>query len=368
MKPTALKKLVYTIIRVMAIILLVLAMVIATMTYSVAPSLGPEAQEFFYKIYLYFENYFRAITVVIGCALTWWLLSRTRRAASPQYKRTLIAFSVVVMIVLVLFPLITGYYDLYSALMPFPWSTLPFQLADNGNFFNHPFESFHGIDGGFFILLVYVLYQAMVYGGTLFLGRRWQCSMLCLLNGCHAESMGIALPLVAHHPKRKESKQVRPALVKALRIFQLVLFGVNLLLVAAWVVLLVARPQGISRDTLIQIERIKYLSVELTLMMGLWLVISARGYCYYCPAGFALGIVGNFVGQRIETNLTHCTQCGACNDACKLSIDIQGFALRKEPVRALQCVGCTLCVSACPTKNLKYTTHFLSWQESRKTK
>ena len=94
----------------------------------------------------------------------------------------------------------------------------------------------------------------------------------------------------------------------------IILFSANLVLIAAWVLVLTLDSAFLSRSSLISAERIKYLSVELTLLMLLWVFIGGRGYCFYCPAGFFLGIAGNAVGKRIETHLTRCTNCGACDD------------------------------------------------------
>ena len=91
----------------------------------------------------------------------------------------------------------------------------------------------------------------------------------------------------------------------------------------------------------------------------LWIFMSPRGYCNYCPAGTILGLVARLSGQRIETGLSKCTGCGLCNKACPMNIDIREMALNSEAVRDINCVGCGRCVEACPTNNLQYTSNFL---------
>jgi polyferredoxin len=354
------KKFIPIILKTLAILLVVFGMAIAALTQGFSEQLTPQMQERMYDIYMWYEHYFRALTVIIGAFLTYSFVKISRKTVSRLRKNSLISLSVVSLIFLILFPLISGYYELYNAWMPFPWSTLPLQLIDSGTFFGSHFENFHGIDGAAFLLWAYLFYQAIVFGGTIVLGRRWQCSMLCLMNGIHAETLGEALPFITHNKKNPASKRIHPRVRWILRKLQIILFSANLLLITAWILAVTTEPEFLNQNALIAAELIKYMALELTLLMLLWIFIGGRGYCFYCPAGFGLGIVGNVFGQKIETGLTRCNQCGACDDACKLSIDISARAREKKPVKALQCVGCGLCVEACPTNNLQYTTFFLS--------
>ena len=354
-------------LKTLTLLLIVFGMAIAGIAQGFGDRLSPRAAGLMHDLYMWFEHYFRALTVILGAFLTYALVKASRKTVSRLRKNSLMSLSIVSLVFLILLPLITGYYELYNAWMPFPWSTLPLQLFDSGSFFEMHFEDFRGIDGAVFLMGAYLFYQAIVFGGTFFLGRRWQCSMLCLMNGVHAESLGEALPFITHNKKKPQSKRIHPRVRWVLRKLQILLLCANLALIAAWVLVLTIDPSFLSRSSLISAERIKYLSVELTLLMLLWVFIGGRGYCFYCPAGFFLGIVGNAAGQRIETDLTRCTGCGACDDACKLSIDISARAREGIPVKALQCVGCGLCVEACPTKNLRYSTGFLRYIRTRNT-
>ncbi|MFP4564589.1 MAG: 4Fe-4S binding protein [Spirochaetia bacterium] len=360
------RRLIPALLKTLTLLLIVFGMVIAAIAQGFGDQLSPRTAGLMHDIYMWYEHYFRALTVILGAFLTYALVKGSRKTVSRLRKNSLISLSIVSFVFLILFPLFTGYYELYNGLMPFPWSTLPLQLVDSGSFFEMHFGDFFGIDGGTFLLGGYLIYQAVVFGGTFFLGRRWQCGMLCLMNGVHAETLGEALPFVTHNKKKPQSKRIRPRVRWVLRKLQIVLLIANLALIAAWILVLTIEPAFLNRSSLISAERIKYLSVELTLLMLLWVFIGGRGYCFYCPAGLFLGIVGNAAGQRIETNLTRCIDCGACDEACKLSIDISARAREGKPVKALQCVGCGLCVEACPTNNLRYSTGFLRYTRNRK--
>jgi polyferredoxin len=172
--------------------------------------------------------------------------------------------------------------------------------------------------------------------------------------------MGVALPLIPHNKKRPQSKQIKPFLRKTLRVVQCFLFSLNTLLVLLWALFTFFGILLIPIKPLIIIEVVKYLSMELVLLMLLWLFIGGRGYCYYCPAGTLLGLIGRGVGQRIETNLTHCTNCNVCNDACKMSNDIISAVNKNVPLKTIHCTGCGACIDSCPTHNLQYSTNFLS--------
>lgn len=346
-------------IRVTAVVLFVMATLIAVGTYGLSGLFSEQIRDLFHTVYMWFEYFFRAATVFLGAFLTYRFVKKTRGEAGVNRKATLIGFSLSSFVFLVIWPLATGYWHMYYVMMPFPWSTLPLQLADSGTFFAEEIPGYRGIDSVTFLLWGYMIFQAIVLAGTVFLGRKWQCSMVCVMNGCHAETLGEGLPFIVHN-RRPDSKQISPGSRRFLRVLQAVLFAVNLLLILFWSILLAGGRSPVSRDLLVQFELIKYIALELTMLMLLWFIIGGRGYCYYCPAGFAVGIVSYLCGQRIETGLTHCTACGLCNDQCKLSIDIRAMAVKKRPVRSLHCVGCGLCADACPTGNLRYTTHLLS--------
>ena len=353
------------IIQILAIVLITLGLAIG-MSIGMIRQMDKETQHIFRLLFKIYENLVRASVVILGVFFTIRYTLQKKGKISRFRLTSLMSFSIMAFIFLILLPLTTHFWDFYFAISPFPWSTLPLQLLSIGSYFGNSFEEPYGMNGVTIILYAYFGYQLFVFIGTLFLGRRWQCSMVCLINGCHAESMGVALPLTPHNKKRPHSKQIKPSLRKVLLAIQLFLFSLNLVLIFFWSFFTFYLVSFVSLRLLIFIEIIKYLTLEVFLFMFLWIFVGGRGYCYYCPVGFLLGVIGRGVGQRIETNLTHCTGCNACNDECKMSVDVVASVKNNKPVETIYCTGCGLCIDSCPTQNLKYTTHFMNWLKSKR--
>ena len=355
------------IIQILALVLIVLGTAIG-MGLGMTRQMDEDTLEIFRMLFKLYENLVRATVVILGVFFTIRYTLQKRGKISRFRLTSLISFSTMAFIVLILIPLITRFWDFYFAITPFPWLTLPLQLLSKGAFFSNRFEDPYGMYGPTIILYGYFGYQLFMFTGVLLLGRRWQCSMICLINGCHAESMGIALPLTPHNKKRPHSKQIKTSVKKVLLVIQLFLFSLNMLLMLLWSFFTFFGIALVPMKLAIIVELIKYLSLEVIIFMILWIFIGGRGYCYYCPVGFLLGMIGRGVGQRIETDLTHCTGCNACNDACKMSIDVASSAKNNKPVETIQCTGCGLCVDDCPTQNLRYTTRFMDWLRNRRGK
>ena len=355
------------IIQILALVLIALGFLIG-MVPAMSRQMEGDTAELFRLAFKLYENLVRATIIILGVFFTLRYTLQKKGKVSRFRLTSLISFSTMAFIVLILLPLITRFWDFYFAITPFPWLTLPFQLLSKGAFFFNSFEEPYGMYGATIILYGYFGYQLFMFTGVLLLGRRWQCSMICLINGCHAESMGIALPLTPHNKKRPHSKQIKTSVKKVLLVIQLLLFSLNMLLMLLWSFFTLFGIALVPMKLAIIVELIKYLSLEVIIFMILWIFIGGRGYCYYCPVGFLLGMIGRGVGQKIETDLTHCTGCNVCNDACKMSIDVASFAKNNKPVETIQCTGCGLCVDDCPTQNLRYTTLFMDWLRNRRGK
>jgi polyferredoxin len=355
------------IIRILAIGLIVLGTAIG-MSIGMTRQLDPEMRKIFLMLFKIYENLVRASAIILGVFFTIRYTLQKKGTLSRFRITSLISFSLMAFTFLILLPLLTRFWDLYFGISPFPWSTLPLQLLSIRSYFGNSFEIPYGPNGVTIILYIYFGYQIVLFGGTLLLGRRWHCSMLCLINGAHAESMGVALPVTPHNKKRPQSKQIKPSLRKILIAVQLFLFSLNMVLIFFWGFFAYYMVTFVSIRLLMIVEIIKYFTLELFIFMYLWLFIGGRGYCYYCPVGFLLGLIGRGVGQKIETDLTHCTNCNACNDACKMSVDVVASVQKNQPVETEQCTGCGLCVDSCPTHNLRYTTRFMDWLRREKIK
>lgn len=172
-------------------------------------------------------------------------------------------------------------------------------------------------------LIFYVSYSVIVIVGTLLLGRRWQCSTLCLFNGFASEVFDPAFPLIG------EPKEVKPRTLKFFYYLRWIFLAMALFFTFYWIIFLLGMPLHGSSNLISNIEEYKYLVGELLMAMFFWVAFIGRGYCYYCPLGTVLALLGKIAGQKITTNSTECIQCNQCNDAC-------------------------------PTRTLSYSTKFLS--------
>jgi polyferredoxin len=353
------------IIQILAIALIVLGTAIG-MSIGMTRQMDEETLKIFRILFKVYENLVRASAVILGVFFTIRYTLQKKGKISRFRLTSLMSFSIMAFTFLILLPLVTGFWDLYFAITPFPWSTLPLQLLSIGSYLGNSFEDPYGMNGVTIVLYIYFGYQVVLFTGTLLLGRRWHCSMICLINGCHAESMGIALPLTPHNKKRPHSKQIKPSLREVLLSIQLFLFSSNMALIFFWSFFAHYLVSFVSLRLLIIVEILKYLSLELFFFMFLWIFVGGRGYCYYCPVGFLLGVIGRGIGQKIETNLTHCTNCNACNDACKMSVDVLASVKNNKPVETIHCTGCGLCIDSCHAQNLKYTTRFMDWLRRRR--
>lgn len=350
--------------KILAVLFIILALIVG-IGFGMSRQMDKQTQEFFRLVYEVFENLIRALVIILGSFFTVRYTLQEKCKISRFRLISLTSFSLMAFIFLILIPLTTHFWDIYLSLMPFPWTTLPLRLIAGIVYYDPSFQGTQDIYGMVdysILIFAFLGYQLFTFIGTLFLGRRWQCSMICLYNGCHAESLHFALPLIPHNKQKPDSKQIRPSLRKALRVMQLFMFVLSMLLMLFWGLLVFFGIVVVPIILLIIVEiLLKYLILELLLMIYLWIFVCGRGYCYYCPAGFLLGLIGKVLEQRIETNLTECVSCNACNDSCKMSIDIATAAKKNIPVKSVDCTGCGLCVDSCPTQNLRYTTRFMDW-------
>lgn len=123
-------------------------------------------------------------------------------------KKNLIGFAISALVVHIVMPLIISNKELYFFSMPLPWSTTALQLLYSESFFYLSRSPIWGGIGIMSALIFYVSYSVIVIVGTLLLGRRWQCSTLCLFNGFASEVFDPAFPLIG------EPKEVKPRTLK----------------------------------------------------------------------------------------------------------------------------------------------------------
>ncbi|MBC3889560.1 4Fe-4S dicluster domain-containing protein [Acetobacterium paludosum] len=329
---------------------IVLCIIIAGLNFGYVSRATPAVAAFITWLWGFYENWVKTLFIVIGSFLTLRIIGSSQRTA--MRKRNLIGFMSMALVVHILGPLLLNNKELYFFAMPLPWSTIPLQLLDTGSAFYLKYLPIFGLTGISLALIFYLIITIVVFAGTLLFGRRWQCSTLCLFNGFAAEVFDPVIPLIG------KKKKVTAKGLKIFAILRWLFFALALCFTFYWILILLGMPMAYS-DAIAKIENYKYLTAELLMAMFFWIAFVGRGYCYYCPLGTVLGLVGKIAGQRINTNLTNCIQCGRCNAACPMSIDIKSSAKKGSDVSELRCVGCGHCVDSCPQKTLAYATHFL---------
>lgn len=328
-----------------------LCILLAGLNYGYVKTAPEPVAHFITSAWHFYENWIKTLFMVFASILTIRIVKRTKRAR--MIKKNLIGFILAALIVHILAPLALDNPELYFFAMPLPWTTIPLQLLFEPSSFYVSRVPLWGTLGITAALIFYVFMTAIVFIGTLFLGRRWQCSTLCLFNGFASEVFAPAFPLLG------KKRNAQPKALKILMSLKVISFVLALLFTFYWLFLSYGGLTFQNHLLISKLETYKYLSAELLMMMFFWIVFTGRGYCYYCPLGTLLGFLGKFSGQKILTNQTKCVDCNLCNVSCPMSIDIKSKALKGEPVTSLNCVGCGHCVDTCTTETLAYTTRFL---------
>jgi hypothetical protein len=139
------------IIQILALVLITLGFLIG-MGPAMTRQMEGETAELFRLVFKLYENLVRATIIILGVFFTLRYTLQKKGKVSRFRLTSLISFSTMVFIVLILLPLITHFWDFYFAITPFPWSTLPFQLLSKGAFFFNSFEEPYGMYGATIVL------------------------------------------------------------------------------------------------------------------------------------------------------------------------------------------------------------------------
>jgi polyferredoxin len=76
-----------------------------------------------------------------------------------------------------------------------------------------------------------------------------------------------------------------------------------------------------------------------------------RSFCkYLCPITVLLKITSRFSLLKIDGSKGACSQCGACNSACPMNINVMEYINNKERVLSTECIFCLTCTTVCPEK------------------
>ncbi|HCX64687.1 MAG TPA: 4Fe-4S ferredoxin [Eubacteriaceae bacterium] len=337
---------------------IILCIILAGLNYGYVKTAPESVANFITSAWHFYENWIKTLFIIVASVLTIRILKRTKR--TRMVKRNLIGFTIAALVVHIITPLILINNELYFFAMPLPWTTTPLQLLVSDSSFYASRFPLWGMTGITAALIFYVIVSIIVFLGTLLFGRRWQCSTLCLFNGFASEVFAPAFPLIG------KRKKVQTKTLKLLTVIKWILFVLALFFTVYWILLVLGVSVFNDYNLIGRLEIYKYLSAELLMMMFFWIVFTGRGYCYYCPLGTLLGMLGKISGQKIVTNNTKCIDCNQCNLACPMTIDINSKAINGEPLISQRCVGCGHCVDVCPTETLSYTTAFLNKIDKRK--
>lgn len=298
----------------------------------------------------------RTLVIFVGSGLTLKIAHLSKKHVSRFRRISLYSLSFTSLFVNLLIPIFFLDYPLPALVMPFPWSSVIFQMVEYRVWLI--FYDFASFSLSLSVTLYFII-QGLIFISVILGGRRYFCSMFCTLNGCHAETFGEVLPLIKYKKKkRSKSKALPKNISKIFKIQQIIFLVIYIAIMITWVLYFSTGIIIIPLQNLMTIELVLYFVFALGLLLIFWIFFGGRGYCYYCPAGSFLGIISRISGQQITTNLTKCTSCGLCSDACKMSIDVMDAAIKGVPLKSIDCVGCGLCVDACPQHNLEYSTAF----------
>ncbi len=77
-------------------------------------------------------------------------------------------------------------------------------------------------------------------------------------------------------------------------------------------------------------------------------VVIYRPFCrYVCPLGAVYGLFNKVSFLRYQINKEKCTECGLCQDTCKLDIKVY------QNPNSMDCIRCGECMHACPHKAIE---------------
>lgn len=339
-------------------IYIVLCLVIASLNWGYVPTASPKAAHAIATLWHFYENWIKTLLIVVCGILT--LRIRKKKGRAVMRKQNLIGFALAALVVHIILPILLHNPEAYYFAMPLPWSTIPLQVGLEGTAIHQRLTQSIGLAGVRASMLFFWIYSFFILLGTLLFGRRLQCSSLCLFNGFAAEIFEPAIPLVG-----KRKSPLTKVQLQMLAVSRTIFFILALGFTLYWILGKAGLPLQGSYALLSQIETFKYLIFELLMAMFFWVAFVGRLYCYYCPLGTLLGWIGRLGGQKIMTDETHCIECGKCNSACPLSIDVRSYASKGIPMDNLRCVGCGHCIDICPTKTLKYNTICLAFMHKR---
>ena len=90
-------------------------------------------------------------------------------------------------------------------------------------------------------------------------------------------------------------------------------------------------------------------------------IIGTRANCKYICWLAPIMIAGSTIRKRVgypglhlEADLNRCVQCGECNEACPMSLDVMSRVLSKD-LYDKECILCGSCIDICPNEVIRYS-------------
>jgi len=125
-------------------------------------------------------------------------------------------------------------------------------------------------------------------------------------------------------------------------------FGISLSLVLVLWVLFQYRAIPVGQAALVWLiaGNTFYFSTAIILAFTLQ---DNRAFCkYVCPITVILKVASRFALLKIEGKKEECKQCGACNKACPMDINIMEYVGNGQRVLSTECIFCMTCTTVCP--------------------
>ena len=79
-----------------------------------------------------------------------------------------------------------------------------------------------------------------------------------------------------------------------------------------------------------------------------------RAFCkILCPVSLVMKVPARFALIRMKPSGNKCTECGVCNHACMMDVDIMSAISKGQNVKSTECVLCGTCRMKCPADAIK---------------
>lgn len=106
-------------------------------------------------------------------------------------------------------------------------------------------------------------------------------------------------------------------------------------------------------------QRLLWIIGENIFLLSIGFILSSiwgrRAYCrMFCPFLTISGFISRFSIFKITpVNPDECIDCGRCNNACPMLINVTGFVKNRRRINHKSCILCEQCVSACTNECIR---------------